>query len=89
MALSIIKEAKFAEKHSDVKQTLQQDVLANRSQDPASAQLVTRLKALCSIHEALLREEQRQMKTAVDEEQNQSKKGQLPEAAKLAILWGA
>lgn len=73
MALSMINPHRFSEKHSDVKQTLQLDILANRSQDPTSGEKINRLRAICYMHEALLREEKR-FKNMSKQEDSQSKK---------------
>jgi hypothetical protein len=88
MYLSMKSASRLAEKHQDVKNSLQLDILGMRGQDPTTDEILKRLQALCRIHEALLREEERKRRRSQEEAKEDKKVDSLPTTAKVAIRFG-
>jgi hypothetical protein len=86
--LSISSPSTFSDKHQELRNALQLDILAMRGQDPNSEEVLKRLQALYRIHEALLREEERKKRRGQVENKEEKKKDTLPVAAKVAIRFG-
>lgn len=88
MYLSMKNSSRLAEKHQDVKNSLQLDILGMRGQDPTTDEILKRLQALCRIHEALLREEERKRRRSQEENKEEKKVDSIPTTAKVAIRFG-